>query len=59
MFMQVARHTRPEGHFKVCAEINYFVPGAVATYSWDWNRVYPLYGCRLGYHPSSEAWLVE
>ena len=35
----VARHPRPEGHFKLRATINYglqstIFPGAVATYSW-------------------------
>ena len=36
-FMQFARHTRPEGHFKVWATI-VVLPGAVATYSGGWNR---------------------
>ena len=30
--MQVARHTRPEGHFKVWATNQLFFPGDVATY---------------------------
>ena len=40
-FLQVARHTRLKGHFKVGATI-YFVPGAVATQPTGWNRVTPF-----------------
>ena len=39
--MQVARHTRPEGHFKVGVGCNYIFPGAVTIYSQDRNRVLP------------------
>ena len=59
-YMQVARHTRPEGHFKVWATINYLSRGRYQTLL-GLKQGYPLYspyGCRLVYHPS-EAWLVE
>ena len=41
LFMQVARHTRPEGHFKVWSTINYFSRG----------RCYLLLGLKQGYPP--------
>ena len=58
-FMQVARHTRPEGHFKVWATI-IFVRGRCHLLL-GLKQGYPFlspYGCRLGYH-QSEAWPVE
>ena len=52
-YMQVARHTRPEGHFKVWATIVfsrglcYLLLGLKQGYPF-----YSLYRCRLGYHQS-------
>ena len=51
--MQVARHTRPEGYFKVWATIYFFTPGAEIG-----EPLYSPYGCRLGYHQSN-AWLAD
>ena len=55
----VARHTRPEGHFKVWAT-NYYSSGHchLLLVLKQGHSLYRPLGCRLGYHPS-EAWLVE
>ena len=57
--MQVARHPRPEGHFKVWAIVIFFRGRCHLLLGL--KQCYPLYspyGCRLGYH-QSEAWPVE
>ena len=58
--MQVARHTRPEGHFKVWATMIFF-QRPLPPFPIGLKQGYPFYspyGCRLGYH-QSEAWPVE
>ena len=58
--MQVARHTKPEGHFKVWATIFLLFRGRCHVLL-GLKQGYPLnspYGCRLGYH-QSEVWPVE
>ena len=50
----VARHPRPEGHFKV-SPIMFFQGQLQPTPGASWNRVAPfvhIYLCRLGYHAS-------
>ena len=49
--MQVARHTRPEGHFKVWATIIFFRRPLLMPPT-HWAEGYPFYSpyrCRLGY----------
>ena len=58
-FMQVARHTRPDGHFKVWATIIFFQ--RLLQLFLGLKRGYPFYspyGCRLGYH-QFKAWSAE
>ena len=57
--MQITRHTRPEGHFKVWAT-TIFSRGSCHLLL-GLKQGYPFYspyGCRLGYH-QSEAWQIE
>ena len=45
--MQVARHTRPECHIKVWATIYFFLPEAIASYSWGRNMINPVQLMRM------------
>ena len=59
-FMQVAWHTRPEGHFKAWATITIFSRGRCHLLLGlkQGCPFYSPYGCRLGYY-QSKVWPVE